>query len=606
MANFGFSKNTYEVYAFSGGRWNLDSEYPSKSEAMERVSALQSSSGFEGVRVTQIDPKGGEQVVHEEVKGGNDAIKPVSVDWAPLCAQAEDVYKFPSRRTIGRVARQFLDSQGISALELLFDASRLTMIERMDGFFPSAMSMTAGVQAKLSGSKPTERSDALYAAFGRVRDYAKEHKKTFEEDVVTLETGGLSFLLSKRQSMPERLGALAAYMSKAGDWGDKVQRLLKLAGKDVTGEGLALVDGAVAEIMDGAEAVKDILGGQKDTGSALMGLAQLARGHHEPSKIASNALVAMANVLDSARWPLTADTLFGRVARGLAGTRPLTREGGEMDRELFVRLIREATDSDGLVGGPAMVEAVVMRAKIALGRSDDNLSTEGALEQILFLLPSRAARLGMLLDACRSGLWERYNSAIMGQLAHMIRQVQSIHELVPDGTSPGETQRIIEGLKARVEADDLPQALRESLGKAFRGLLENKKGAPPPVKRDDKEVAAMASEPGRKSFADGTVIFSEGDEGAEAFVIASGQVDILSGNRLLATVGKGEIIGEIALIDNQPRMASARASGDVEVICISQENLKSRIERLGNTDRVMRLIMDTLVRRLRGGGRVAE
>ena len=68
----------------------------------------------------------------------------------------------------------------------------------------------------------------------------------------------------------------------------------------------------------------------------------------------------------------------------------------------------------------------------------------------------------------------------------------------------------------------------------------------------------------------GGVIFREGDEAHELFVIKSGQVRIQLGNRTLAELSDNDIFGEMALIDNEPRGATALAASDVELVAVSE------------------------------------
>lgn len=68
----------------------------------------------------------------------------------------------------------------------------------------------------------------------------------------------------------------------------------------------------------------------------------------------------------------------------------------------------------------------------------------------------------------------------------------------------------------------------------------------------------------------GGIIFREGDEATELYVIKSGQVRIQLGNRTLTELGPDNIFGEMALIDNEPRSASAVAVADVEIVPIDE------------------------------------
>lgn len=69
----------------------------------------------------------------------------------------------------------------------------------------------------------------------------------------------------------------------------------------------------------------------------------------------------------------------------------------------------------------------------------------------------------------------------------------------------------------------------------------------------------------------GEVIFREGDEGAEFFVVHKGKVGIRLGNRTLDVLTEGQIFGEMALIDSGPRSASAVAETDCTVVPVSEK-----------------------------------
>jgi CRP-like cAMP-binding protein len=73
-----------------------------------------------------------------------------------------------------------------------------------------------------------------------------------------------------------------------------------------------------------------------------------------------------------------------------------------------------------------------------------------------------------------------------------------------------------------------------------------------------------------RAFKQGEVIFREGDPAKELFVIKSGQVEITSGNRLLATLTENGIFGEMALIDKEPRSATVTAATDVEIVPVDE------------------------------------
>jgi len=75
----------------------------------------------------------------------------------------------------------------------------------------------------------------------------------------------------------------------------------------------------------------------------------------------------------------------------------------------------------------------------------------------------------------------------------------------------------------------------------------------------------------------GDDLFAEGDRGDRAYVIQSGEIEILkeSGGRevLLAVRKQGEVIGEMAILEEEPRMAGARARTQSLLIAIEKEQL---------------------------------
>ncbi len=72
-------------------------------------------------------------------------------------------------------------------------------------------------------------------------------------------------------------------------------------------------------------------------------------------------------------------------------------------------------------------------------------------------------------------------------------------------------------------------------------------------------------------FKAGDIIFREGDEARELFVIRSGQVRVQIGNRTVTELGVDSIFGEMALIDSEPRSATVVAITDVELVPVSEK-----------------------------------
>jgi CRP/FNR family cyclic AMP-dependent transcriptional regulator len=96
------------------------------------------------------------------------------------------------------------------------------------------------------------------------------------------------------------------------------------------------------------------------------------------------------------------------------------------------------------------------------------------------------------------------------------------------------------------------------------------------------------------------VLFMEGDVGNDMYIIKSGQVKILKlqGNNMvtLASLGPGAIIGEMSLMDNEMRMATAKTETLTELIVINQSLLQATYKKLPSW---LVSMIQILVKRLR-------
>src|SRR5688572_27623877 len=95
-----------------------------------------------------------------------------------------------------------------------------------------------------------------------------------------------------------------------------------------------------------------------------------------------------------------------------------------------------------------------------------------------------------------------------------------------------------------------------------------------------------------REFPKGTTLFREGEPGKEMFVLQSGKVAISKKVRevekVLATLGPGEFFGEMAIISNKPRNATATVSDDAKLLVIDPKTFERMIR--GNSEISVRMI----------------
>lgn len=125
------------------------------------------------------------------------------------------------------------------------------------------------------------------------------------------------------------------------------------------------------------------------------------------------------------------------------------------------------------------------------------------------------------------------------------------------------------------------------------------------LKTFGKYVAAHASKKGE-------VIFSEGDPGNHMLVLVDGKLSIIKGEEdgrnVLSYEGRGRIVGEMSLLDHEPRSATCVAETDCEFLTIGAEGLERlAVENPILAYRFMHRLARLLSKRLRmTSGRLVE
>jgi CRP-like cAMP-binding protein len=101
-------------------------------------------------------------------------------------------------------------------------------------------------------------------------------------------------------------------------------------------------------------------------------------------------------------------------------------------------------------------------------------------------------------------------------------------------------------------------------------------------------------------FSAGETIFREGDLGTEMYIISEGKVEILNrmgeDDRVLAVLEKGDFFGEMSVLEDLPRAATARALTDSRLLQINGSTFDQMLQ--GNPEIAVRM-MRKLSRRLR-------
>jgi len=610
MALQGSKGTTYEVLTGDGTRWVIAQILRVEKDARTLAETLLASGQHATVRITaKRDGWVTERIIFQEnTKVTIKPIKPIPVAEAPVCRTPADCLGHPARLAVGRLARAYLDERGITAAEFLVSPGDLTAVERRDNFFIIGMHLLAKAQAGASQTSPSDRAEALFEFHERL---CRQTRDLSDDDIAALKAAvakqGLAALPEAAPGAPPSLlvlSALTAIVAEGGSWQGRLVKLLDLL---EMGNGSAstrtLVDQLVAELVDAPQAIAEIFGGLREGIEACGNLIALATGAGRLPKYASEGAHRLHALMGRSPLPVTQRILMERVARILGGIKPLTQQGGEAERQAFTELVPTLIDAGGVLGGGPTAEALTLRSKMALGQHED-LAMSAAIERLLEMFPTRAVRLGYLLDLTPTPTGRKNERTIRHWLATVIGQLKTIRNLMPEGTPPETLALAVHALRARLAMEALPEEVRGAISHSLDQLLLGR--APgvtglAPISAEPPAAVDTAA-PGRPQ--PGRVLFEEGDDGQTAYLVTAGEVDVYrirdGREERIATLGRGDIIGEMSLIDGQRRPASARTRPGASVVAIGRDDLKTRLAALDKSDRLLRLLVEALIRRLRG------
>jgi len=111
--------------------------------------------------------------------------------------------------------------------------------------------------------------------------------------------------------------------------------------------------------------------------------------------------------------------------------------------------------------------------------------------------------------------------------------------------------------------------------------------------RDLRRIAALADE---IDVPEGKVLIRQGEPGSECFVIADGRAKATMRGSGSASLGPGDVVGEMSLLDQKPRSATVTASTDMHLLVLDSRSFSSLIDEV---PLVARRIMAVLAGRIR-------
>jgi CRP/FNR family cyclic AMP-dependent transcriptional regulator len=99
------------------------------------------------------------------------------------------------------------------------------------------------------------------------------------------------------------------------------------------------------------------------------------------------------------------------------------------------------------------------------------------------------------------------------------------------------------------------------------------------------------------TFGAGSIVFNQGDPGSCMYIVQSGLIEMVIGDKVIEICGPNEAIGFMSVVDGAPRSSTARVKEACELSLIDQRKFRFMVDEVPN---FALYIMEAMARRIRG------
>jgi len=103
------------------------------------------------------------------------------------------------------------------------------------------------------------------------------------------------------------------------------------------------------------------------------------------------------------------------------------------------------------------------------------------------------------------------------------------------------------------------------------------------------------------TFSAGSIVFNKGDAGSCMYIVQSGLIEMVIGDKVIEICGANEAIGFMSMVDDAPRSSTARVKETCELSLIDQRKFRFMVDEVPN---FALYIMGSMARRIRGMSQV--
>ncbi|MDF1790343.1 MAG: hypothetical protein P1U88_00460 [Thalassobaculaceae bacterium] len=489
-----FGGKTFEILALREGRWTIEATAKHQEVAQAEAAKILSRAGIQGVRVIKeakgsIDRLKPEDILFEKMKPKTeDKVFIQDVDDAPVCHNPSDLFFGEARATINRLFRNYLDKNNLTATELMHSQREMKRLLDEGTLLFSAVGKVSTFQVrKMEETTVNQRRDVLFDFVNKIQARATN---AANQKLPRIRVEGFNEVIGRiiANAPEEHVGHLIRYamsveLVENRSFLGKFGQVMEWAWKAETPEALQAIDIFASDVLYNVDVLRDLMGNQRELGTALVTLLCLAEGQilgddpeaEEPAELTPEhrdfTNLAFIRLIADGKLPESKDVLLDRVRRQLEGLSPLSRGDREEEREVFVGLLDKLIPEIEMIGGPSMAQAMTARQSTIINKGGNKGMREAA-ETMLPTLGDPGRKTGYLLALMESEVGQTYlRNDLETLLDNLLVESQTINHLIRDKLPPNKKMAKVTSIYHHIEKSNLPPQRKAALTARLDELL---------------------------------------------------------------------------------------------------------------------------------------
>ena len=328
----------YEIYRRQGskGGWLLHDVATDRENAISMAESLMADQRATGVKVVKETYNGdtGDYLSLKIFEDGHTKLKTKAaaedVPHALPCFKPDDLFSYHARATMARLLGDFLARQKLTVTELIHRADALERLEATGTLFQHCVQKIAVAQASSTTTSVQQIIKNLHELTSKA--IARIYRDTRRKYFPVAKAGEFGALAEKLAAESDGLyllnGALAHHLGEAKNWNGKLLSLLAIM-RELPNEGpgrtllMGAVDTLVAEILNGAAALHELIGETENLGAALLVLVDLFLGQLPEDRTKHEGLTLLARHFNADKLPDARAAVARRISAELRSVRRL-------------------------------------------------------------------------------------------------------------------------------------------------------------------------------------------------------------------------------------------------------------------------------------------